>query len=152
MQLSGHNSFKRKKDQRRQVRSNKRKGVGWQKTNASLLTIIFHLAFILQECLGDIQMEFLDKPLVQFMLMCISLVILIGWFLKARPSFKRELSETQKRELETLISRLDTDQRRNIEVALDAGRKIEAIKLFRAANNSGLRDAKHAVEYMIMNK
>lgn len=97
-------------------------------------------------------MEFLDKPLVQFMLMCISLVILVGWLLKALPSFKRELSETQKRELETLISRLDTDQRRNIEVALDAGRKIEAIKLFRAANNSGLRDAKHAVEYMIMNK
>ncbi len=97
-------------------------------------------------------MEFLDKPIVQFILMCIALVMLVGWVLKASPSFKRKLSETRKLELEKLISMLNTTERRNVEIAMEDGRKIEAIKLFRAANNSGLRDAKEAVEYLTVIK
>jgi len=47
---------------------------------------------------------------------------------------------------------LNTTERRNVEIAMEDGRKIEAIKLFRAANNSGLRDAKEAVEYLTVTK
>ena len=44
------------------------------------------------------------------------------------------------------MANLDDQNRQAIENSIFAGRKIEAIKLFREATGTGLAEAKHAVE------
>jgi ribosomal protein L7/L12 len=48
--------------------------------------------------------------------------------------------------LRTQVADLNHQDRQAIEAAIFAGRKIEAIKLFRKATDSGLADAKRAIE------
>lgn len=51
-------------------------------------------------------------------------------------------------EIDRLIGQLSDQQRKEVVSALRNGNKIEAIRAFRAATNSGLKEAKDAVERM----
>lgn len=98
-------------------------------------------------------MDFLDIPIIKALLMVIALIMLARWLFDLYPSLlKTKANNLTSRGIETMIDQLSESDLSKIQIALDGNRNIEAIKLFRAATNAGLLDAKNAIGHMIQRR
>jgi len=98
-------------------------------------------------------MEFLDVPLVRAILMGAAFGMLVSWlFGRYLPIFNKTRNNVISLKIITMIDELSDIDLSHIRKALDDNRKIEAIKLFRAATNAGLRDSMMAVEHLVQRR
>ena len=107
-------------------------------------------------------MEFLDHPIVTAILIFVAVIIYTRWLIRlvkwlqnryAAPHARwldKKMTKGRRLQLDALVAKLSAGERRDIEALLEIDQKITAIKLFRAATNDGLRDAKNAVEYIAL--
>ena len=94
-------------------------------------------------------MEFLDTPVVKVLMICAAIFLVVRIALRFIPrKAQQEMSDTRRMQLRGFVRQLSDDEKDDLLQYLNEGRKVLAIKYFRAATKTGLRDAKEAVEYM----
>ncbi len=94
-------------------------------------------------------MALLEQPVIRTILITILVLIAANWLLKTFSPKARKKDDPRRRlELDGMINKLSRKEREDIKSHMADGRKILAIKYFRAVTGARLRDAKEAVERM----
>jgi len=88
-------------------------------------------------------MEVVNYEALVLLIVGISLGYILG---RRLPEIRLEKEAYRQAHLATLIGDLSRLELSNIEQAIGRGSKLEAIRLFRAATDSGLRDSKDCVD------
>lgn len=87
----------------------------------------------------------LDPPV----LVTILVVALLAFFLGGAASGSGLPTEAEKADISTAMASLTAQQRMQVDAAIDANKKIEAIRIVRGATGLGLKQAKLAVDARI---